>query len=280
MVFVNILARPFCGGFNGWSSLVRRSPIVGSQRSVSRMTCFHQDGLSQFTCHHRVEACSEGPCLGLAPASALVAPSDGGNVDCPVDPVDAEPLGAADARDFRSVQPSCLEHGLSDVVECVESGGNARTQRYHRLAEVRAEQGVSMRSMARRLGIDAQQLRQQESPDCDLRLSELHRWQAALEVPLVDLLVEPQEDFACPVQQRAQLLKIMKTAMAIMELATSPRVARLAQMLREQLVTLMPELEHVSAWPNYGGRRPADELGKTLEHPVSTRDLVSDGGFE
>ncbi len=153
-------------------------------------------------------------------------------------------------------------------------------QRYHRLAEVRREQGVSSRSMARRLGIDAQQLRQQESPDFDLRLSELHRWQAALEVPLADLLVEPQDDFACPVHQRAQLLKIMKTAKAILELATQPRVARLAQMLSEQLVALMPELEQVSAWPNYGGRRPADELGKTLEHPVSTRDLVSDGGFE
>jgi transcriptional regulator with XRE-family HTH domain len=187
-----------------------------------------------------------------------------------------------------SVSPSGSLRVAEQVGELAERAAEDRSSAdlgapaalYHRLAEVRREQGVSMRSMSRRLGVDPQQLRQQESPDFDLRLSELHRWQAALEVPLVDLLVEPQDDFACPVQQRAQLLKIMKTALAISELATQPRVSRLAQMLREQLVTLMPELEQVSAWPNYGGRRPADEMGKTLEHPVSTRDLVSDGGFE
>ncbi|MBL8873408.1 MAG: hypothetical protein JNK90_26745, partial [Planctomycetaceae bacterium] len=138
---------------------------------------------------------------------------------------------------------------------------------YHRIAEVRAEQGVSLRSVSRRTGIEVRILKQQEDPYTNLTIQELQVWQRALDVPLSDLLVDNNNRLSQPVQQRAQLVKIMKTAAAIQEVATNPRVNRLVTMLKEQLEELMPELKEVSAWPNYGQRRAPNQLGKIGEMP-------------
>jgi hypothetical protein len=60
----------------------------------------------------------------------------------------------------------------------------------HRIADARRRQGVSVRSAARRMGTSMDQVRRQEDPCADLSLSDLYRWQEALEVPVADLLVE------------------------------------------------------------------------------------------
>ncbi|MFM8497079.1 MAG: hypothetical protein ACKOEM_16405, partial [Planctomycetia bacterium] len=49
-------------------------------------------------------------------------------------------------------------------------------KRMHRIAEVRQRQGVTLRNVARRLRLEMAVVRRQEQPDCDLRLSDLHRW--------------------------------------------------------------------------------------------------------
>lgn len=151
---------------------------------------------------------------------------------------------------------------------------------YHRIAEVRAEQGVSLRSVSRRTGIEVRILKQQEDPYTNLTIQELQVWQRALDVPLSDLLVDNNNRLSQPVQQRAQLVKIMKTAAAIQEVATNPRVNRLVTMLKEQLEELMPELKEVSAWPNYGQRRAPNQLGKIGEMPIITSHLSLDLGGE
>src|ERR1700742_364164 len=68
----------------------------------------------------------------------------------------------------------------------------------HRIADVRKRQGVSVRSVARRMHTSIDQVRRQEEPACDLMLSELLRWQQALEVPLSDLLVESESPLSEP----------------------------------------------------------------------------------
>ena len=69
----------------------------------------------------------------------------------------------------------------------------------HRISEVRQEQGVSVRSAARRLGLSMQEVRAQENPTADLRLSQLHQWQQVLEVPLpTGQLPTPPPDTATP----------------------------------------------------------------------------------
>ena len=81
----------------------------------------------------------------------------------------ADPLAVADS-------------GHSDAVRAAADGGPVSAPRaggLHRIADVRRQQGVTLRNVARRLGIPLPVVRRQEQPDSDLRLSELLRWQRA-----------------------------------------------------------------------------------------------------
>lgn len=143
----------------------------------------------------------------------------------------------------------------------------------HRLAEVRVQQGISERTMARRLGIDLKSYREMEDPHFDLTVSQLTKLQEALDVPIADLL-EDHHALSRPVHERAKLLKVMKTAVAMREAKINPRTDRMAQMLCEQLIDLMPELAEVSGWPQFGARRGLSAIGKTLQNPIDTSGLV------
>ncbi len=142
----------------------------------------------------------------------------------------------------------------------------------NRVALVREQQGISQRTMARRLGIDLKAYQALEAPDADLLLSQLAAMQAALEVPLVDLL-EDSEMLSRPVAERAKMIKVMKTAAAMRETPSSARVERMVHTLCAQLVDVMPELAEVSGWPQYGSRRGQSALGKALSQQISIADL-------
>ena len=91
--------------------------------------------------------------------------------------------------------------------------------RLHRLRSVRQSEGISRRAMARRLNVDLQSVTQQEDETADLSLSTLYRWQAALGLPIGELLVDPGPELSPPVLQRSQMLRVMKTALTIVEQA-------------------------------------------------------------
>lgn len=143
----------------------------------------------------------------------------------------------------------------------------------HRLQEVRTEQGLSLRTISKRTGIDMKDLKRQEETNEDLLLSDLYRWQAALEVPIADLLVDTLAPLSPTIRERAQLVKIMKTVMALTEVVGTVRAQRMVEMLREQLVEIMPELEQIVGWPRFGARRPADYMGKIADSPISMKGV-------
>jgi transcriptional regulator with XRE-family HTH domain len=145
----------------------------------------------------------------------------------------------------------------------------ARRKPLHRIAEVREEQGMSLRSVARAMRADIRQLRLQEQASCDLRLSELYKWQEALGAPVADLLVEPESSLSRPVSERAKMVRIMKTAAAILQKAPNPGMQRMAQMLCEQLIDVMPELEQVGPWHEFGQRRSSQDYGAVMERRIS-----------
>jgi transcriptional regulator with XRE-family HTH domain len=147
---------------------------------------------------------------------------------------------------------------------------SADARRLHRLAEVRRAQGVSRRTLARRLNIDVHQVTRQEKEDADLSLSELYRWQEVLDVPVSELLVESNDPLSLPVMKRAQLVRLMKTAAAIMERSQQVGIRRMAQVLVEQLTEIMPELAGVHPWHAVGKRRSQDELGIAAERGLWT----------
>jgi hypothetical protein len=118
-------------------------------------------------------------------------------------------------------------------------------------------------------------LRAQEEESSDLRLSELYRWQLALEVPVGELLVESETPLSRPVMERARLIRIMKTVAAILEHAPNSSIQRMAETLIGQLVEIMPELKEVGAWPTYGQRRSLDEFGRIMDQRLSDDALAS-----
>jgi transcriptional regulator with XRE-family HTH domain len=144
-----------------------------------------------------------------------------------------------------------------------------RAKRLHNLGEARRRQGLSVRCVAQRLGRTVSEIRSQEDADIDITISELYRWQAALDVPIEELLNDPQDTLSTRVQMRAGLLRVMKTAVAIRRQARSEEERRLARQLVEQLVELMPELSEVTGWPAVGPRRSSDDLGRIAENPIS-----------
>jgi transcriptional regulator with XRE-family HTH domain len=178
------------------------------------------------------------------------------------------PKAEKESADFESEQSDegPVAEGIGPEV------GKKRTGKFdrplHRLAAVRRQQGVSLRNMARRLGADVSSILKQENETSDLPLSVLYHWQRALDVPVADLLVDSDAPLSPPVMERARMVKVMKTAVALMEKAQSNSQRRLVTMLMEQLVEIMPELREVSAWHSVGQRRTLEEFGRAIERTL------------
>jgi transcriptional regulator with XRE-family HTH domain len=154
------------------------------------------------------------------------------------------------------------------------SAGRDSRPRYHRVRMVRMQQGVSLRTIARQSGTDIRTLRQQEDESSDLTLSVLQQWQKALGVPIAELLEESDGCLSRPVLERARLVRLMKTAAAILQQSKERGIRRMAQMLVGQLVEVMPELRHVGPWHQFGQRRGLDEYGKIVDRHFSEESLL------
>ena len=143
-----------------------------------------------------------------------------------------------------------------------------------RLAEVRRTQGFTRKTVARRLGITVESVRQQEDPTTDMLLSELYRWQEILEVPVAELLVDSEDPLSAPVLKLTQLVRLAKTLRAILERAREEPVRRMAQMGLEQLAEIMPEVIEISPWLSVGHRRTQDEHGIAEQRGEDLRDSL------
>ena len=139
---------------------------------------------------------------------------------------------------------------------------------WHRLATVRRQQEITQINMARRLNLDIAVIREQEDENFDLPLSVLYDWQKVLEVPIADLLIESNAPVSPPVMEWARLVKVMKTVAALTEKATTPSIKRLVQMLRTQMLEILPQMTDVTPWPVVGQRRSAEEYGRTVERQM------------
>jgi len=116
---------------------------------------------------------------------------------------------------------------------------------------------------------DMRDLKVQEEETSDMLLSELYAWQRVLDVPVAELLVDNDGSLSPPVLERARLVKLMKTAAAILDKADNPSIRRMAQTLIDQLTEIMPELQGVSPWHAVGQRRTLDEFGRAVERGMN-----------
>jgi transcriptional regulator with XRE-family HTH domain len=158
-----------------------------------------------------------------------------------------------------------------------EEGSLTTTPRpLHRLAMVRHLQGLSHRTLARRMNVSVLEIRQQEEETTDPPLSVIYEWQKALGVPIAELLVESDDSLSQSLVRRAQLVRVMKTALALLEKARSNAMRAMAQNLVDQLIEIMPELQGIGAWKAVGKRRTVDDLGVTALRTISA-DVFLDG---
>lgn len=164
----------------------------------------------------------------------------------------------------------------SNAEEVVHTATQGSGVPLHRIREVRRQQGVSLRRVSRALQVDFDEVRRQEEPTTELTLAQLYRWQKVLDVPIGELLIECEAPLSTPVMKRARLVKLMKTAAAILEKAESAPIRRMAETLITQLVEIMPELKEVSPWHAVGQRRTLNEYGRVVERRLTDgvwRDL-------
>jgi transcriptional regulator with XRE-family HTH domain len=139
----------------------------------------------------------------------------------------------------------------------------------HRLGTVRRLQGISRRTVARHLNTEVATVKLEERETTDMLLSKLYEWQKALDVPVAELLVEAGDPLSAPVLRRAQLVRVMKTAQAILGETKQTRIRRMAQTMVDQLIEIMPELREVGPWHTVGRRRRRDEHGVAAERRLS-----------
>jgi len=147
----------------------------------------------------------------------------------------------------------------------------------HRLGEARLQEDISRDNVARHLGITVQDVRRQECATTDLPLSVLRKWAKVLGLPVFELVEEPDGSRSTPLIDRARLVRVMKTAMTILERAGNPQTKRFAQTMVDQLIEIMPELRGVGARHVASKRRRLDELGVAAERRFSDdlfRDVV------
>lgn len=135
----------------------------------------------------------------------------------------------------------------------------------HRLGIVRRLQGLSRRSLARRLNVDVAAIAEQEEEMADLPLSTLYEWQQALGVPVEELLIDEGASLSPPVLQRARMVRLMKTVLLIRERSNQAGIRNTAQTLADQLIAMMPELKSVTAWNAVGQRRRLNEYGRAAD---------------
>lgn len=141
-------------------------------------------------------------------------------------------------------------------------------RKLHQVGEARRRQGLSVRCVAQRLNKTVSEVREIELEHSDMLLSELYQWQTVLEVPIEELLNDPHDTLSPRVLTRARMLRVMKTAQAMLVQSRHESERRMARLLIGQLIEIMPELEQVAAWPAVGHRRTADEVGRIAERTI------------
>jgi transcriptional regulator with XRE-family HTH domain len=165
-------------------------------------------------------------------------------------------------------QPVDLQLNIAEQNAVVLPIHAERTLPLHRLSEARLLEGISRVGVARHLGITVREVTRQECRTTDLPLSVLHKWAKALGLPVSELVKETDGAMSTPLLNRARLVRVMKSAVAILKQTRNRQTKWLAQRMVDQLIEIMPELRGVTAWRVEGKLRRLDELGVAAERSV------------
>lgn len=159
-------------------------------------------------------------------------------------------------------------------VQQLESQEKGLQKPLHRIQQIRTQQDISVRSLARKMDLPANQVREQEDPTCDISLSSLYRWQQALNVPAAELLMEPDDGLSFPIQTRARLLRMMKTIVTLLDEPQPDRTVDLIENLKTEILAVMPEAEHVDRWHGCGNSRDGRDVAAAVLRQIDDALLM------
>jgi transcriptional regulator with XRE-family HTH domain len=164
-------------------------------------------------------------------------------------------------------------HPSADGDDIVELGTTSTRIILHRLSAVRREKGIPRRELALRLGITVRELLCKEKA-ADLSLSTLYHWAAELEVPITDLVVEPEDSLPPTRLARSQATRLMKAAAQLRDRSRRRSIQRLAQTFVDQLTEILPALEDL-AQRKYRTTRRANRQSPGSPRPLPDHIFMS-----
>lgn len=125
--------------------------------------------------------------------------------------------------------------------DTVELGVASPKRALHRLAAARQAKGVTCFELARKLGTTVEKVRLQEEA-ADLSISTLNAWAAALDVPVTQLVVEPEEWLQETNLAKPQAERLLRLAVELRDRSRRRSIQRLAQTFVDQLTEIDPAL--------------------------------------
>ena len=133
------------------------------------------------------------------------------------------------------------------------------------LKEVRERQKVTVRTMAKSLGVTTNQYLLLEDSDYDFRLSELQLLQEGLRVPISELIDEDSN----LILNRCAVIRAYKSALSLKREVKEQKLQLMINRLLEDLLKIIPEMdgsttsqpEHhqIKAWQVVGSRQEPNE---------------------
>lgn len=154
-------------------------------------------------------------------------------------------------------------------------GGQQRTKpirivptALHRIRDVMKAEGVSPRTVARRLKLPMIEVKAQASGAGDMTLSQLYAWAKTLGVSAAELLHDCDGSSKLEVMQKKALIRAARQVRMMIDHIPDSAARIIADNIFKALCEVMPELADVSGDQWVGAKRPTWELGRIADHPV------------
>jgi len=129
---------------------------------------------------------------------------------------------------------------MDDIDDMVEDSPSDR-MRLHRLAAVRREKGICRYELAEKLGLSVEEVRLQEQA-ANPSVGTLNQWATALNVPVTELVVEPDEWQDSTHLAKAKAERMLRVAATLRDHSRRRSIQRLAQTFVDQLTEILPAL--------------------------------------
>lgn len=114
---------------------------------------------------------------------------------------------------------------------------------WNHVRDARFRERLSLRTVAKRLGITASEAARREAPENDMRMSEIHAWSEALRVPPNELVFGVAEQQDAEISARACLVRTARLLHRVQKRVPDRDIRREAASMINEIIEAMPEVQ-------------------------------------